>query len=105
MQTFSRCVMSRLPVTAVAVDVKGVTDMGSRGRFVLMCLVVLILSASGSSARNSSSIADAVRVPSTEPSIVHSQKRDLPWATQADIRERQMVAWIILLMKDGRSAR
>jgi hypothetical protein len=72
-----------------------------------MCLLVLILSASGSSATNSADTADAVRVPPTptEPSIVHSQKRELPWATQADIRERQMLAWIILLMKDGRSAR
>lgn len=80
--------------------------MGSHGygRFVLMCLIVL-LSAAGSSARDSASIAEAVRMPSTEPSIVHSQKRDLPWATQADIRERQMLAWIILLLQDGRSAR
>ena len=75
------------------------------GRFVLMCLFVLILSASGSYARNSADTADAVRVPPTEPSIVHSQKRELPWAIQADIRERQMLAWVILLMKDGRSAR
>jgi hypothetical protein len=78
--------------------------MGSRGRFVLMCLVVL-LSASGSSARDGVSTADAVPVSSVEASVVHSQKRDLPWETQADIRERQMLAWIILLMKDGRGAR
>jgi hypothetical protein len=78
--------------------------MGSRGRFVLVCLIVL-LSATGSSARDSASSADAVRVPVPEPSIVHSQKRDLPWANQADIRERQTLAWIILLMKDGRGAR
>ena len=78
--------------------------MGSRGRFVLICLIVF-LSATGSSARDNAGIADAARVPVPEPSIVHSQKRDLPWANQADIRERQMLAWIILLMKDGRSAR
>jgi hypothetical protein len=74
------------------------------GRFALLCLVVLLF-ATGSSARYSASIAEAVRVPSTEPSIVHSQKRDLPWANQADIRERQMLAWVILLVKDGRGAR
>ena len=78
--------------------------MGNRGRFVLMCLIVF-LSATGSSARDGATIADAVRVPISEPSIVHSQKRDLPWANQADIRERQTLAWIILLMKDGRGAR
>ena len=80
------------------------------GRFALLCLVVLLF-ATGSSARYGASIAEAVRVPSTEPSIVHSQaivhspKRDLPWTNQADIRERQMLAWIILLVKDGRGAR
>lgn len=73
--------------------------MSSRGRFVLICLVVF-LSATGSSARDST--GDAARLPST---IVHSQKVDLPWGNQADITERQMLAWIILLMKDGRAAR
>lgn len=80
--------------------------MGSPGRFVLICLVVL-LSATGSSDRSSASTADAVRLRSTEPSvtIVRLQKLDLPWPNQADIRERQTLAWIILLMKDGRGAR
>jgi hypothetical protein len=78
--------------------------MSSRGRFVLICLVV-VLSATGSSARDST--GDAARLPSTEPfvTIIHSQKVDLPWANQADVTERQMLAWIILLMKDGRAAR
>ena len=78
--------------------------MNDFGRFALMCLVVL-LSATGSSARGSASTAAAVRVPSTEASIVRSQKSDLPWETQADIKERQILAWIILLMKDGPGAR
>ena len=85
--------------------VKELRIWGVGASFVLMCMLVLFLSASGSFARNSAETADAVRVPPTEPSIVHSQKRELPWATQADIRERQMLAWIILLMKDGRGAR
>jgi hypothetical protein len=39
-------------------------------------------------------------------SVDGSQQRDLPrLLPQADIRERQMLAWIILLMKDGRGAR
>ena len=84
------------------VGVEGVTDMGSHGYgpVVLMWLVILFL-ATGSSAR------DAVRVPSAEPSvtIVHSPRMDRPWAIQADIRERQMLEWIILLLKDGRSGR
>ena len=80
--------------------------MGSPGRFILICLVVL-LSATGSSDRGSASTADAVRLLSTEPSVtvVRLQKLDLPWPHQADIRERQTLAWIILLMKDGRGAR
>ena len=87
--------------------------MGSRSRLALISVVVL-LSAAGSSATerarvadasDSARVADAVRVPSTETTIVHAQKRDLPWAAQIDIRERQMLAWIILLMKDGRGAR
>ena len=44
--------------------------MGSPGRFVLICLVVL-LSATGSSDRGSASTADAVRLLSTEPSFVY----------------------------------
>jgi hypothetical protein len=79
--------------------------MSGRGPFVLMCLVVLF-SATGSSARDSGSTR-AVHLPSTDPpvTIVHSRKVDLPWPNQADISERQMLAWIILLMKDGRAAR
>jgi hypothetical protein len=79
--------------------------MGTRGRFALICLVVLV-SATGSSARDAASTASAVRVPPAELSIVPSpNKRDLPWDTHADITERQTLAWIILLMKDGRGAR
>ena len=80
--------------------------MRSRGRFIMLSLVV-VLSATGSSARETGSRADAARVPSTEPprTIVHSHKSDLSWAAYADIRERQMFAWMILLMKDGRGAR
>jgi hypothetical protein len=78
--------------------------MGGRGCFALMCLVVLV-SATGSSARDTASIADAVRLPPSSVSIVPSHNRDLPWDSQANIRERQMLAWIILLMKDGRGAR
>lgn len=80
--------------------------MRSRGRFIMLSLVV-VLSATGSSAREDGSFADAARVPSTQRplTIVHSQKLDLPWAAQADIRERQMLAWMILLLKDGRGAR
>ena len=76
------------------------------GRFVLMCLVVL-LSVTGSSARDTFSSSHAVRVPPAEKTSVDgSQKRDLARPLpQADIRERQMLAWIILLMKDGRAAR
>lgn len=78
--------------------------MRSRGRFIMLSLVV-VLSATGSSARETGSRADAARVPSTElrRTIVHSL--DLPGAAHADIRERQMFAWMILLMKDGRGAR
>jgi hypothetical protein len=79
--------------------------MGTRGRFALICLVVLVSATGSSSARDAASTASAVRVPPAEASIVPSHKRDLPWDTQADIRERQMLAWIILLMKDGRNAR
>jgi hypothetical protein len=79
--------------------------MGSRGRFALICLVLLV-SATGSSAGDTASTASALRVPPTEEaSIVQSQEQDLSWETQADVRERQMLAWIILLMKDGRGAR
>jgi hypothetical protein len=80
--------------------------MRSRGR-VTVLFVVLVLSVTSPSAREIGSVADAARVPSTEPpfTIVHSQNLDLPRAAQADIRERQMLAWMILLMKDGRGAR
>ena len=74
------------------------------GRFALICLVLLV-SATGSSAGDTASTASALRVPPTEEaSIVQSQKQD-SWDSQADVRERQMLAWIILLMKDGRGAR
>ena len=80
--------------------------MRSRGRFIVLSLVV-VLSATASSAREGGSFADAPRVPSTQLplTVVHSQKLDLPWAAQADTRERQMLAWMILLLKDGRGAR
>jgi hypothetical protein len=80
--------------------------MGSRCRLAaVMCLVVLV-SATGSSARDGSRTEGVViTAPSAEASLVNSQKRDLPWENQADIRERQTLAWIILLMKDGRGAR
>lgn len=79
--------------------------MRSRGRFIMLSLAV-VLSATGSSAREDGSFADAARVSTQRPhTIVHSQKLDLPWAAQADIRERQMLAWMILLLKDGRGAR
>ena len=79
--------------------------MRSRGRFIVLSLVV-VLSATGSSAREGGSFADASRVLSTQLplTLVHSQKLDLPWAAQ-DARERQMLAWMILLLKDGRGAR
>jgi hypothetical protein len=77
--------------------------MRSRGRFMLFLIVVL--SATGSAAPQRDSFADAARSSIEQPTIVHSQTLDLPWATQADIRERQMLAWIILLMKEGREAR
>ena len=80
--------------------------MRSRGRFIMLSLAV-VLSATGSSAHEDGSFADAARVPSTQRplTIVHSQKLDLAWAAKADIRERQMLAWMILLLKDGRGAR
>ena len=82
--------------------------MGSRGRFAFICLVVFI-SVTVPSASDTARNADAVRmlphVPPAAASIVELQKRDLPWESQADIRERQTLAWIILLMKDGRAAR
>jgi hypothetical protein len=80
--------------------------MCSRGRFALTCLVVLA-SVTSSSARDTASITDAVRVPPTAETAftIQLQKRDLPWPTQADVRERQMLAWLILLMKDRRGAR
>lgn len=80
--------------------------MGSRGCFALMCLVFLV-AATGSSARDTASTASALRLLPTEEeaSIVQTQKRNRPSETHADLRERQMLAWIILLMKDGRAAR
>ena len=107
MQTISHCTTAPLLLSLSGTRTQSEDSrMRSRGRFIMLSLVV-VLSATGSSARETGSRADAARVPSTELSrtIVHSHKSDLPWAAHADIRERQMFAWMILLMKDGRGAR
>jgi hypothetical protein len=77
--------------------------MGSYCRFALVCLVVV--SATGSSGRDTATIAHAVRVTAAEAPIVQSQRGDPPRETRSDTRERQMLAWLILLMKDGPGAR
>jgi hypothetical protein len=76
--------------------------MGHPGRVALMGLVVL-LSATGTSAKDSASAA--VRVLSTEGRSHTSALPGEARVTRDNIREQTILAWIILLMKDGRTAR
>jgi hypothetical protein len=78
--------------------------MNRRGRLVLISLIALF-STTGSSAKDTASPMDAVHAPLAAPSDIQSQKRELPWEIQVDVRERKTLAWIILLLKDGRAAR
>ena len=76
--------------------------MGHPGRVALMCMVVL-LSATGTSAKDSARAA--VRMLSTEGRSHTSALPGEARVTRDNIREEKLLAWIILLMKDGRIAR